>query len=80
MGTKRTLGTVAAGLAGALAAWVALRAVAYAARRVLAAVRFGFYVATLQLYRRCPDCKSFIHRDAHLCRGCGFRLRPRPSR
>jgi hypothetical protein len=77
---KRTLGVVAAMLAGALTAWVALGALAYTVRRGVAALRFGFYVATLQLYRRCPDCKSYIHHDARLCRRCGFRLRPRQTR
>jgi hypothetical protein len=80
MGSKRTLGMVAGVLAGGLAAVAVLRAVRYAVRRCVAAVRFGFFVVTLQLYRRCPDCKAFIHHDAHVCRRCGFRLRPRPPR
>jgi len=75
MRTKR----VAVGLAGALAAWAALRALAYTVRRGIAAARFGFFVMTLQLFRRCPDCKAFIHHDARLCRRCGFRLRPSAS-
>ncbi len=78
MSSKGTLGMVAAALAGALAALAALRALLYMVRRGVAAVRFGFLVVTLQLYRRCPDCKSYIHHDARLCRRCGFRLRPRP--
>jgi Zn finger protein HypA/HybF involved in hydrogenase expression len=71
---------VVAVLGGLVAAWVALRACLYTVRRGLAAARFGFYVATLQLYRRCPDCKSYIHHHARLCRRCGFRLGPKPSR
>jgi ribosomal protein L40E len=80
MSTKGTLGMVAGVLAGALAALAVLRAVLYTVRRGVAAVRFGFFVLTLQLYRRCPDCKALIHHDAHVCRRCGFRLRPKPSR
>jgi hypothetical protein len=79
MSTKGTLAMVAGVLAGGLAALAVLRAVLYTVRRGVAAVRFGFFVLTLQLYRRCPDCKAFIHHDAHVCRRCGFRLRPRPS-
>jgi hypothetical protein len=71
---------IVAVVGGLVAAWVALRASLYTVRRALAAVRFGFYVATLQLYRRCPDCKSYIHHDARRCRRCGFRLRPKRSR
>jgi hypothetical protein len=78
MRTKRILGVVAAALVGALMARAALRVVAYLARRGLAAARFGFYVLTLQLYRRCPDCKAYIHHDARTCRHCGFRRRPKP--
>jgi hypothetical protein len=80
MRTNRTLGAVAAVLGGSLAAWVALRGFLYTVRRGVAAARFGFHVATLQLYRRCPDCKAYIHHDARLCRRCGFRLRSRPTR
>jgi hypothetical protein len=80
MSTKGTLGIVAGVLAGGLAALAVLRAVLYTVRRGVAAVRFGFFVLTLQLYRRCPDCQTLIHHDARLCRRCGFRLRPRPSR
>jgi hypothetical protein len=80
MRTKRILGVVTAVLLATLTAWAALRAVAYVARRALAAARFGFYVLTLQLYRRCPDCKAYIHHDARTCRHCGFRRRPKPRR
>jgi ribosomal protein L40E len=76
MGTKR----VAAVIGGSVAAWAGVRAFVYTVRRGIAAARFGFFVATLQLYRRCPDCKAYIHHDARLCRRCGFRLRPKPSR
>jgi len=79
MRTKRTQGAVAGVLAGALAVWVGLRVAAYVARRCIAAVRFGFQVVTLQLYRRCPDCKTYIHHDAHVCRHCGFRRRREPG-
>jgi hypothetical protein len=76
MSTKRLGGVVT----GALAAWVALRVASYLVRRGIAAVRFGFYVVTLQLHRRCPDCKTRIHHDARVCRYCGFRRRPKPRR
>jgi uncharacterized paraquat-inducible protein A len=75
MRTKR----LAAVIGGSVAAWAAARVSLYTVRRAIAAARFGFYVATLQLYRRCPDCKAYIHHDARLCRRCGFRLRARPS-
>jgi hypothetical protein len=80
MSTKGTLGMVAGVLAGGLAALAVLRTVLYSVRRGVAAVRFGFFVLTLQLFRRCPDCKALIHHDARVCRRCGFRLRPKPSR
>ncbi|HTX45445.1 MAG TPA: hypothetical protein VMD48_04160 [Solirubrobacteraceae bacterium] len=79
MRTKRTLGVVAAVLLALLTARGALRVAAYLARRSLAAARFGFYLLTLQLYRRCPDCKAHIHHDARVCRHCGFRRRPKPG-
>jgi hypothetical protein len=78
MRTKRILGVVAAVLVGTWMARGAMRVAAYVARRCLAAARFGFYVLTIQLYRRCPDCKAYIHHDARTCRHCGFRRRPKP--
>ena len=42
-------------------------------RRVLRTVRFWFLVATLSLYRPCPDCHKYIHADARLCHRCGYR-------
>jgi hypothetical protein len=80
MRTKRAPGVVAAVLAGVLAAWVVVRVTAYTVRRGVAAARFAFHVLTLQLYRRCPDCKAYMHHDAHVCRHCGFRRRPKPRR
>jgi hypothetical protein len=76
MSTKRVTGVVA----GALAAWVALRVASYMVRRCVAAARFGFHIMTLQFHRRCPDCKTRIHHDARVCSHCGFRRRPEPRR
>lgn len=35
--------------------------------------RFWYLAGTLQLSRRCPDCRRVIVRDARVCRHCGWR-------
>jgi len=35
--------------------------------------RFWYAAGTLQLLRRCPDCRRLIVRDARVCRHCGWR-------
>jgi hypothetical protein len=41
----------------------------------LGTVRVCYVAATLQLLRRCPDCRRLIVRDARVCRHCGWRRR-----
>jgi hypothetical protein len=41
--------------------------------RALRTARFWFLVATLSLYRPCPDCHKYIHADARVCHRCGYR-------
>jgi hypothetical protein len=47
---------------------VFLRAVGIA----LGGVRFGYAAVTLQLFRRCPDCRRLLRADARVCRHCGW--------
>jgi hypothetical protein len=76
-GRWAALGGVLAGAAGAVVAAFAARA---GFRVFLRAVRIGrgfgwfcYAAATLQLLRRCPDCRRLIRRDCRVCRHCGWR-------
>jgi hypothetical protein len=64
-------GTAAAG------AWVGFLVALRFAAAGRDAARFGYGVATLRLYRRCPDCRRFIRGDARVCWRCGYRKRSR---
>jgi hypothetical protein len=85
MGDDRfTVRRAAAWVAGALAAWAvaagalfSLRVLRRAVRIGLGFARFWYVAATLQLLRRCPDCRRLIVRDARTCRHCGWHRRRR---
>jgi hypothetical protein len=71
------LAGVLGGAAGAVLAAVAARG---AVRILLRATRIGigfawfcYATATLQLLRRCPDCRKLIRRECRVCRHCGWR-------
>jgi hypothetical protein len=66
---------VVAGAGGLLAAWIAFRVWLAGVRRGLRVLRWSMLVATLRLYRPCPDCHKYIHADARLCHRCGYRRR-----
>jgi hypothetical protein len=65
----------AAAVVAALAAREGLRLFLRGVRIAIGGVRFGYAAATLQLIRRCPDCRRLIRRDARVCRHCGYRRR-----
>jgi hypothetical protein len=67
---------VAAGIATAGGIVVGGKVASVGARRALRSAKFAGRVATLTLYRRCPDCATLIHADARCCRHCGHRIRP----
>jgi Uncharacterised protein family UPF0547 len=71
---------VAAGIAGAASAWVGARLFVRGVRTARIALRFAYAVATLGLYRRCPDCRRLIRADARVCAHCGYRRPPRGRR
>jgi hypothetical protein len=71
-----TLAGVAAALVAAVVARGSLRVCLRAGRIALGGLRIGYAAATLQLLRRCPDCRRLIRRDARACRHCGWRRRP----
>jgi hypothetical protein len=67
-----------AGVVAVLGSAAATRRIAVRAIRVC---RLGYRIATLTLFRRCPDCATLIHTEARVCRHCGFRLQaPLPER
>jgi hypothetical protein len=72
----------AALVAAVLAAWAAAEGAVFgfrvfrrAVRIALGFARFWYAAGTLQLLRRCPDCRRLIVRDARVCRHCGWRRR-----
>jgi hypothetical protein len=67
---------VAAGVAAVGGIVVGGKLASVGARRAVRSARFAGRVATLTLYRRCPDCATLIHTDARRCRHCGHRIRP----
>jgi hypothetical protein len=81
--TGAKVGGAMAALAGAFAAAKAAALGLAAATRVvalgIAAVRFGLRVATLRVWRRCPDCYSRIDGRARVCPHCAFRMRRPPA-
>jgi hypothetical protein len=67
-------------MGGLLATWVGVVAVRNGLRVIMRWVqlsvgfgRFWYLAGTLQLLRRCPDCRRAIVRDARVCRHCGWR-------
>jgi hypothetical protein len=76
--TALVIGAVLAAAVGLLGGWVATRVALSGLRAARGTARFAFAVLTLRLYRRCPDCKTFVHHDARVCRYCGYRRRPGP--
>jgi hypothetical protein len=73
---RRTAALVAA----LLAAWAAAEGAVFGFRWFrravwigLGGVRVCYFAATLQLLRRCPDCRRLIVSDARVCRHCGWR-------
>jgi hypothetical protein len=80
---RESVRRAAALVAAVLAAWAAAEGAVFGFRWFRRAVRIGlgfvrvcYAAATLQLLRRCPDCRRLIVRDARVCRHCGWR-RPR---
>ncbi len=67
-------GTIAA-LAALVGAWTAAVVAARWARAGLRTARYGVRLATLTAYRRCPDCRRVLRREARVCRSCGARGR-----
>jgi hypothetical protein len=67
------LGSAAGAVLAAIAARGALRVLTRAVRIGMGAARFAFAAATLQLLRRCPDCRKLIRRECRVCRHCGWR-------
>jgi hypothetical protein len=63
------LGALAAGVGAVIGARTLMRAM----RIGLGFARFWYGLFTLQLTRRCPDCRRLIHGDARVCRHCGWR-------
>jgi hypothetical protein len=55
-----------------------LRATVWGLRRGARAAQFAFMIATVRLYRTCPDCRRFMRFDARVCSRCGFRKKPPP--
>jgi hypothetical protein len=74
------LGAVLAAVVGAV---VSGRVAVRIARMALDGARVAFAALTLQLYRRCPDCRRWVRGDARVCWRCGWkrpgRRWPRPS-
>jgi hypothetical protein len=72
------IGAVAIAVLGALTgAVIAFRIVAIWWRWTVASIRtarFGWRLATLRAYRRCPDCFSVRRREAKVCGRCGARI------
>jgi hypothetical protein len=69
---------VVAGTAGAAGAWAGLKLFLRGLRTARIAASYAYKVATLSLYRRCPDCRKLIRTDARVCRHCGYRRPPAP--
>lgn len=69
------VGAFAAAKAAALGVAAASRVIAVA----IAAVKLGFRVATLRVWRRCPDCYRRIDGRARVCPHCAFRMRRPPA-
>jgi hypothetical protein len=42
------------------------------ARMALDGARVVYAAFTLQLYRRCPDCRRWVRGDARVCSRCGW--------
>jgi hypothetical protein len=69
------LGGAAGAVGAAIAARGAFRLLARAVRIGLGFAWFCYAAATLQLLRRCPDCRKLIRRECRVCRHCGWRRR-----
>jgi hypothetical protein len=61
------IGAVVAWWAGSIAVGTAIRAAGLA----LGAAQFGWRVMTLNLWRRCSDCRARVDARARVCRRCG---------
>jgi ribosomal protein L32 len=72
-GRAKLIGAVIAGVALILGLRVAVKLLFWGVRRTRRTIRFGLALATFRVYRRCPDCKGVIRRDARVCRHCGYR-------
>lgn len=75
MSPRARIAAAVAGTVAAVAAWAAAVVAARWARLGLASARFVWRLATLGAYRRCPDCRRLMRREARVCRGCGARVR-----
>lgn len=71
---------VATGLAGAAGAWAGAKLFLRGVRTARMALRFAYSVATLTLYRRCPDCRRVMRSDARVCLHCAYRKPPPQAR
>lgn len=67
-------GAVSAAAAIVVGWWTAVVAARWA-RAGARAARFGYRLATLRAYRRCPQCFRVLRREARVCRSCGARAR-----
>lgn len=65
-----------AGVTALAGLWAGLKLSLLGVRRAFRLARFVFLVATLSLYRGCPDCRKMIHSRARVCHHCGYRLSP----
>lgn len=77
------LAAAAAVAAAVIGAVVSGRVAVRIARMALDGARVVFAAITLQLYRRCPECRRWVRGDARVCWRCGWkrpgRRWPRPS-
>ena len=70
------LGAAAGAVLATIAARGVVRGLVRAARIGIGFAWFCYAAATLQLLRRCPDCRKLIRRECRACRHCGWRRSP----
>jgi hypothetical protein len=75
---RKRQAALAGALVAALGSWIGLRLLLRSLRIARRVARWTWLAATFRLYRRCPDCKGVIRRQARVCRHCRYRLAPRP--